>query len=65
MLEIALKVNLRALPLRRSRKGDYPKYAWAHSLSDPFDNPSFPGRVLAFKDHYDPCSGLLHPELVI
>jgi hypothetical protein len=63
MLEIALKLNLRALAFRRSREGDYPKYSGAHSLSDPFDNPSFPGRILAFKDRYDSCSGMLHPEL--
>jgi hypothetical protein len=63
MLEIPLKVDLRALTLGRSRECDYSKYARAHSLSDPFNDPAFPGRVLAFKDNHDPCSGLFHPEL--
>src|SRR6516164_7689457 len=63
MLEIALKIDLLSLPFGRSRESNHPKYPRAYPLSDPFDDPSFPGCVSALKENNDPRSGMLHPEL--
>src|SRR5271166_6304293 len=63
MLNVALRVDLRLLPLRRCRQGHQPEDTRAHALHDAFDDATLAGSVAALENDDDARSSLLHPLL--
>ena len=63
MLDIALEVDLRALPLSRRGQGDEPERARADGFDNAFEDAAFAGCIPALEEDNNPCAGMLDPVL--